>query len=85
MKQLKLKNELRKIIIEQFKIKKSKINKNLSADNIDKWDSLGHMILVSTIEKKFTIKFKNDDIPNILDEKAIYKKLSKKIKNNDNG
>tara|TARA_B100000686_G_C16004953_1_gene578510 strand:- start:192 stop:449 length:258 start_codon:yes stop_codon:yes gene_type:complete len=85
MKQLKLKNELRKIIIEQFKIKKSKINKNLSADNIDKWDSLGHMLLVSTIEKKFKIKFRNDDIPNILDEKAIYKKLSKKIKNNDNG
>ena len=84
MKQLQLKGELHKLIIKQFKIKKSKIKKNLSADDVDKWDSLGHLSLISTIEKNFKIKFKNIDIPYILDEKRIYEKLSKIIKINDN-
>ena len=84
MKQLQLKGELHKLIIKQFKIKKSKIKKNLSADDVDEWDSLGHLSLISTIEKNFKIKFKNIDIPYILDEKRIYEKLSKIIKINDN-
>ena len=84
MKQLRLKDKLRKLIIKQFKIKKPEFSKNLSADNIDEWDSLGHLLLISKIEKKFKIKFKNIDIPYILEEKTIYNKLSKIIKNNDN-
>ena len=84
MKQLRLKDKLRKLIIKQFKIKKPEFSKNLSADNIDKWDSLGHLLLISKIEKKFKIKFKSIDIPYILEEKTIYNKLSKIIKNNDN-
>ena len=84
MKQLRLKDKLRKLIIKQFKIKKPESSKNLSADNIDKWDSLGHLLLIYKIEKEFKIKFKRIDIPNILEEKKIYNKLSKIIKNNDN-
>ncbi len=84
MKQLRLKDKLRKLIIKQFKIKKPEFSKNLSADNIDEWDSLGHLLLIYKIEKEFKIKFKKIDIPYILEEKKIYNKLSKIIKNNDN-
>ena len=84
MKQLRLKDKLRKLIIKQFKIKKPKSSINLSADNIDKWDCLGHLLLIYKIEKEFKIKFKRIDIPYILEEKKIYNKLSKIIKNNDN-
>ena len=84
MKQLRLKDKLRKLIIKQFKIKKPEFSKNLSADNIDEWDSLGHLLLIYKIEKEFKIKFKKIDIPYILEEKKIYNKLSKILKNNDN-
>ena len=84
MKQLRLKDKLRQLIIKQFKIKKPEFSKNLSADNIDEWDSLGHLLLIYKIEKEFKIKFKRIDIPYILEEKKIYNKLSKIIKNNDN-
>lgn len=30
----------------------------LSANDVDNWDSLSHMLLISEIEKEFDIKFK---------------------------
>lgn len=30
----------------------------LSANEVERWDSLSHMILISEIEKSFSIKFK---------------------------
>ena len=75
---------INKLIKSHFNIKKRKSNEIFSADNTRQWDSLGHLTLISKIEKKFKIKFNNSDIPNILNEKKIYNKLSKIIKNNDN-
>ena len=75
---------INKLIKSHFNIKKRKSNEIFSADNTRQWDSLGHLTLISKIEKKFKIKFINSDIPNILNEKKIYNKLSKIIKNNDN-
>jgi acyl carrier protein len=36
--------------------------RELSANNVEAWDSLNHMILISEIEKNFTIKFKLKDL-----------------------
>jgi acyl carrier protein len=38
------------------------INEQMSANDIDEWNSLNHMILVSDIEKVFAIKFKLKDL-----------------------
>lgn len=35
-----------------------------TADDIEAWDSLTHMILISEIEKKFGVRFKLNDIMN---------------------
>ena len=85
MKKKLLIKAINKLIKSHFNIKKRKSNEIFSADNTRQWDSLGHLTLISKIEKKFKIKFNNSDIPNILNEKKIYNKLSKIIKNNDNG
>ena len=34
------------------------INENYTANDIDQWDSLSHMILITEIEHVFSIKFK---------------------------
>jgi acyl carrier protein len=34
------------------------ITDELSANDVDNWDSLSHMLLISEIEKEFDIKFK---------------------------
>ena len=39
-----------------------KIDYNMSADDIDGWDSLSNMTIISEIEKKWTVHFKLRDI-----------------------
>jgi len=34
------------------------MQENLTADSVDGWDSLNHMIIVTEIEKEFKINFK---------------------------
>lgn len=38
------------------------ISRGLSANDVEAWDSLNHMILISEIEKSFSIKFKLKDL-----------------------
>ena len=77
-KNILLKSKIRKLIAKQFKLKKKQLNKNLSADNIDRWDSLGHLSLITNIEKKFKISFSQEEIVKMLDEKEIYSTILKK-------
>ncbi len=34
----------------------------MTANDVDRWDSLSHMILIAEIEKTFSIKFKLKDL-----------------------
>ena len=38
------------------------LSDELTANDIDKWDSLNHMLLISEIEEAFTIKFRLKDL-----------------------
>lgn len=38
------------------------LSDSLTANDIDKWDSLTHMILISEIESTFSVKFKLKDL-----------------------
>ena len=51
------------IIFEQV-LKRSdlKIDYNMSAEDIDEWDSLTNMTIISEIEKKWDVHFKLRDI-----------------------
>tara|TARA_Y100000590_G_scaffold63078_1_gene67662 strand:- start:5757 stop:5996 length:240 start_codon:yes stop_codon:yes gene_type:complete len=78
MKNKEIKNQIRKLIVNQFKIKKKDIKKSLSANNVAKWDSLGHLSLITIIEKKFKISFTQEEIVKMLDEKNIFNVIKKK-------
>ena len=78
MKNKEIKNQIRKLITRQFKIKKKYVKQNLSANNVAKWDSLGHLSLITTIEKKFKISFTQEEIVKMLDEKNIFNVIKKK-------
>ena len=77
-KNILLKSKIRKLIVKQFKLKKNQLKKNLSADNIDRWDSLGQLSLITNIEKKFKVSFSQEEIVKMLDEKEIYSTILKK-------
>jgi acyl carrier protein len=40
----------------------SKLSKDLKYNEIDEWDSIGHMTLVAALEEEYKISFETDDI-----------------------
>lgn len=54
-------NIYKTIFVEQFNIDEKKLEK-LEYNQIDEWDSIGHMGLMSALEDKFKITLDTDDI-----------------------
>jgi len=50
--------KLEKIFKKVFYDETIVLSKEMTASDVDNWNSLNHMILVSEIEKDFSIKFK---------------------------
>ena len=76
-------NIYKKAFIESFEIKESILDK-LEYNEIDEWDSIGHMNLISALEENFKITFETDDIVDFSSFKKGKKILSKyKIKFRD--
>jgi acyl carrier protein len=72
--------DLKKIISEALNIKEIKINENSSFKNIPEWDSLGHLSILSSLDKK--TKGKTSKIKE-LSEAMEFKKINKiLLKNN---
>jgi len=46
-------NEIIKIIAKTLNIAESSINMDSSADNVDEWDSLGHLGVLVALDKAF--------------------------------
>ena len=80
MNKKELKKELKNIFQNIFEDDKIELTNHLSANDVDNWDSLTHMILINEIEEKLNIKFslkdlnKLDNVGNLIE--VIYLKLS---------
>jgi len=70
--------KLEEIIAKIFEIDSSQIKKEMTPVDIEAWDSLSQLNLISAIEKEFEIKFEIDEIFTVLKIGDIYKLLSKK-------
>ena len=55
-------NRLTTIFRKIFNNDKLVLSDELTAADIDRWDSLTHMVLIVEIEKTFSIKFKLKDL-----------------------
>lgn len=45
-----------------FGLKDEELNDTLSYNNVDEWDSVGHMGLIAELEEEFDIMMETDDI-----------------------
>ena len=66
------------VFVKTFSIKKEKLKK-LKYNSISKWDSVGHMSMISALEDSFTITFEMDDIIDF-SSYEVGKKILKKYK-----
>jgi len=51
-----MEEKLLKAIAEALEIKKELLDLDTAKDEVDEWDSLGHLIVISMIESEFNVK-----------------------------
>ena len=76
-----MEEKIKKIMGNVFEIDSSVIDDNSSPDNIEKWVSLKHMVLVIALEEEFNITFREDEIVEMLSFKTICDTIRQKISN----
>jgi acyl carrier protein len=69
--------QLKEVFAEALDLEIDEIEEGSSQDNLEDWDSLGHLNLISEIEKTFKVKITMDEVM----EMTTYAKV-KEIVNN---
>lgn len=52
--------------MDNFDVLENELNDDFTNQNIQNWDSIGHMNLISMLEETFDIFFENEDIMNLV-------------------
>lgn len=71
-------DEVKKVISEILKIPIEKITMELSPKDVEFWDSLGQLQLISALERKFDICFETNEMFEIMCVGDIYTILRRK-------
>lgn len=53
-----IKDKVTQIFRTVFKDDTIEVTDTLTAQDVERWDSLSHMVLISEVEKQFAVKFK---------------------------
>lgn len=57
--------KLKEVIADTFDIDEDDINDDTCNDNVEKWDSLNHLRLVTALEAEFSVTLTMDEIGNM--------------------
>ena len=74
-----LTERLTKVFRQVFQNDSIVLNPNLTADDVDEWDSFSHINLIIAIEIEFGIEFKQNEIQNFENVGALMQCISDKI------
>lgn len=72
------KEKYHKVFIKSLSIDPEKFNEDLKYNDIEEWDSIGHMTLMSGLEDTFGISLETDDIVDFSSVKIGEKILKEK-------
>jgi len=76
---MNLTERLTKVFRQVFQNDSIVLNPNLTADDVDEWDSFSHINLIIAIEIEFGIEFKQNEIQNFENVGALMQCISDKI------
>lgn len=71
--------KLNKILCDVFRLKENELNDTLTMEDIEKWDSLTHMDLITSIEEGLNIQLTMDDIVSMKTIKTIKTIIQEKL------
>jgi acyl carrier protein len=55
------------------------VSENLSATDVDGWDSLTHMLIITEVEKQFNVKFKLKELNKLLNVGSLVELVHEKL------
>ena len=67
------------ILARVFRLNAEELENNLTIENIDHWDSLTHMDLISSIEEKLNLEFSIEEITSLTSIGKIRKIVQNKM------
>jgi acyl carrier protein len=79
MDKIEILNIVKEICSDIFNIENLDIVSNTNSTDIDQWDSLNHLNLMSSIEEEFNIKFDFEEIGSLKNIGDIVKIVSEKL------
>ena len=66
-----LDKKLKEVFCDTFTLEESQINEDLTADDVETWDSINHLSLVMNLEDATGVKFSTEEITQLVSYKAI--------------
>jgi len=64
-------NKIKEIISVVFNVELDSVLDDASPDNIDNWDSLGHLNLIIALEEEFNISIPDEEVGNLVSVRLI--------------
>ena len=64
---MKIEERVIKIIAEAIEVESNKIDEDTAIGDFPNWDSMGQLIIITSLEKEFDIKFDPEDIMELED------------------
>ena len=64
---MKIEERIIKIIAETIEVDSNKIDEDTAIGDFPNWDSMGQLVIITSLEKEFDIKFDPEDIMDLED------------------
>ena len=68
-------SKLKEIFETVLELEPEEYSENISTDSTEKWDSIKHLLLMSTLEQEFSVSFDDNDLLNLTSFQNIKKRL----------
>lgn len=77
---MNVKEEVIKIMAESLKCKPEELQDDTAIGDLQNWDSLQHLVIISDIEKRFGFRFTPDVLMDLEDVGDIVKAVEDRVK-----
>jgi len=79
MERIEIINRVEKVLVNLLKHHKFEMRDELTASDVDGWDSLTHMMIINDIEKDFGVKFKLKEINKLTNMGSLLELINSKL------
>lgn len=79
MEAIKIKESIKDVLVSTLEHNNFEMHDELTAVDVDGWDSLSHMMIITKIEEKFNIKFKLRDLNKLKNMGSLVAVIQTKI------